>query len=91
VPKLPHPAPAAMVWAEMAVASRSRNRRAAACGEQGNGDAGELVQCLRRNRTASTMITMTTMTPKLINMGYSSRICRSHNGEPGWRARVVSA
>ena len=35
------------------------------------------------------MITMITMTPKLINMGYSSRICRSHYGEPGWRARVV--
>jgi len=26
------------------------------------------------NRTTSTMITMTTMTPKLINMGYSSRL-----------------
>jgi hypothetical protein len=36
-----------------------------------HGRAGELVQCLRRNRTASTMITMITMTPKLMNMGCS--------------------
>ena len=43
VPELLHRAPAAMVWAEMAVASRSRNRRAAAGGEQGNGHPGELV------------------------------------------------
>jgi hypothetical protein len=43
---------------------------------QGNGRTGELVQCLRMNRTTSTMITMTTMTPKLINMGYSSRYLR---------------
>jgi hypothetical protein len=43
---------------------------------QGNGHAGELVQCLRRNRTTSTMITMITMNPKLMNMGYSSRYLR---------------
>jgi hypothetical protein len=51
------------------------------------------------NRTTSTMITMITMTPKLINMGYSSRICglktvsqaggagslaRQHGGGPWW-------
>ena len=75
VPELLHPAPVAMVWAEMAVASRSRNRRGAAGGEQGNGHPGELVQCLRRNRTTSTMITMITMAPKLINMEYSSGVC----------------
>jgi hypothetical protein len=46
--------------------------RAAQAGNNGNGHAGGLVQCLRRNRTASTMITMITMTPKLMNMGYSS-------------------
>jgi hypothetical protein len=50
--------------------------RAAAGREQGSGHAGALVQCLRRNRTTSTMITMITMTPKLINMGYSSRYLR---------------
>jgi hypothetical protein len=32
---------------------------------------GELVQCLRRNRMTSTMITMITMAPKPINMRYS--------------------
>jgi hypothetical protein len=42
--------------------------------------AGELVQCLRRNRTTSTMITMITMTPKLINMGYSSGVGGSQDG-----------
>ena len=47
--------------------------------------AGELVQCLRRNRTASTMITMITIAPKLINMGYSSRMRGAQDGEPGRR------
>jgi hypothetical protein len=36
----------------------------------------EVVQCLRRNRTTSTMITMITMTPTLINMDYSSHYQR---------------
>jgi hypothetical protein len=51
----------------------AETERAAAGEEQGNGYAGELIQCLRRNRTTRTMITMTTMAPKPINMGYSSR------------------
>ena len=42
--------------------------------DQDQGRAGELVQCLRRNRTASTMITMITMAPELMNMGCSSGV-----------------
>ena len=52
--------------------------------------AGELVQCLRRNRTASTMITMITIAPKLINMGYSSRMRGAQDGEPGSAGRGAS-
>jgi hypothetical protein len=40
------------------------------------GHAGELVQCLRRNRTTSTMITMITMAPKPMNMRYALRYMR---------------
>jgi hypothetical protein len=77
VPELLHPAPAAIVWAEIGCRQPEQKQGAPAAGrEQGNGHAGERVQCLRRNRTTSTMITMITMAPKLINMGYSSRYLR---------------
>ena len=42
--------------------------------------AGELVQRLRRNRTTSTMITMITIAPKLMNMGCSSGVWWAQDG-----------
>jgi hypothetical protein len=38
--------------------------------------AGAPDQCLRRNKTTSTTITMSTIAPKPINMPNSSRICQ---------------
>ena len=66
-------------------ASRGQKQARRAREDQDHGRAGELVQCLRRNRTASTMITMITIAPKLINMGYSSRMRGAQDGEPGRR------
>jgi len=65
-------------WPVSLVPSRS-GRKQARRGRPGNkvsGHAGELVQCLRRNRTTSTMITMITMAPKPMNMRYSLRYMR---------------
>jgi hypothetical protein len=54
---------------------RDRLAQAATGSLQAGPAVGELVQCLRRNRTTSTMITMITIAPKLINMECSSGVC----------------
>jgi hypothetical protein len=51
--------------------------------DQDHGHAGELVQCLRVNRTTSTTTTMRTIVPKPINMGTPLGCTGARDGEPG--------
>jgi hypothetical protein len=59
---------------------RDRLAQAVAGPLAGGPAAGELVQRLCRNRTTSTMITMITIAPKLMNMGCSSCVCGAQDG-----------